>query len=84
MERNRRKERVGVVTSDKMNKTRIVQVERTFRHPMYEKVMTRRHKYYAHDEKNESHAGDRVRIMETRAVSKSKRWLMVGIVENGK
>lgn len=84
MERNRRKEKVGVVISDKMNKTRIVQVERTFRHPLYEKVMTRRHKYYVHDEKNESHDGDSVRIMETRALSKMKRWLLAGVVEKGK
>ena len=75
-----RKTKTGVVISDKMNKTRIIEVEWTFRHPLYNKVIRRRTKYYAHDEKNETHIGDRVNIIETRPISKMKRWRIVRAV----
>ena len=71
-----RKTRVGRVVSDKMEKTRVVVVERTFRHPRYERV-----RFKAHDEKNESHVGDRVLIVETRPLSKDKRWRIQEILE---
>jgi len=79
--RTRRKVRVGVVVSDKPNKTVIVQVERRISHPMYGKSVARTKKYYAHDEKNEYRLGDIVRITETRPLSKLKRWRVVGLVE---
>ena len=69
-----RKTRVGRVVSDKMDKTRVVVVERTFRHPRYERVVKRSTRFKAHDEKNQSHVGDRVLIVETRPLSKDKRW----------
>ena len=84
MERNNRKGRVGTVVGDKMDKTIVVEVIRTFRHPTYKKVMRRRTKFYAHDEKQESHVGDTVKIMETRPLSKLKRWRLVEIVEKAK
>lgn len=74
-----RKVREGIVRSDKMAKTRSVEVTRQFRHPLYEKVMRRRSRYFAHDEKNESHVGDRVLIRETRPLSRHKRWEIVKI-----
>jgi small subunit ribosomal protein S17 len=80
-DRTRRKVRVGVVVSDKPNKTVIVQVERRIAHPMYGKSVARTKKYYAHDEKNEYRVGDTVRITETRPLSKLKRWRVVGLVE---
>jgi small subunit ribosomal protein S17 len=64
-----------------MNKTRIVEITRAFRHPLYKKVLHRRTKFYAHDEQNQSHAGDTVRIMETRPLSKLKRWTLVEVVK---
>ena len=81
MERSTRKVRAGVVVSAKANKTRIVQVTRDFRAPVYEKVLSRRTKLYVHDEKNESNLGDKVRIMETRPLSKLKRWTLLEIVK---
>ncbi|MBI2915657.1 MAG: 30S ribosomal protein S17 [Elusimicrobia bacterium] len=75
------KERVGVVLSDKMNKTRVVQVERRVRHPFYGKTLRVRKKFYAHDEKNESKAGAQVRIRETRPLSRLKRWEIVEILQ---
>jgi small subunit ribosomal protein S17 len=81
MERNNRKVRLGTVIGDKMEKTRVVEVVRTFRHPAYKKVMRRSTKFYAHDEKQESRIGDTVKIMETRPLSKLKRWRLVEIVE---
>jgi small subunit ribosomal protein S17 len=78
--RANRKERVGEVISNKMTKTIIVRVERRFPHPRYKKVVTGYKKFYAHDEKNEAKVGDRVRIQETRPLSKSKRWRLVGVV----
>ena len=80
-ERGRRKERVGDVVSDKMNKTIVVRVKRRFRHPRFKKVVTAYSKFYAHDEKNEAKVGDRVRIQETRPLSKTKSWRLVEIVE---
>jgi small subunit ribosomal protein S17 len=79
--RNRRKERVGEVVSDKMNKTIIVRVERRFRHPQFKKVVTSYRKLYAHDEKSEAKLGDRVRVQETRPLSKTKCWRLVEVVE---
>jgi len=70
----------GVVISDKMNKTRVVLVTRTVRNTLYEKVIRRNKKYYAHDEKNESHIGDKVEIVETKPLSKLKRWRIIKIV----
>lgn len=82
--RGKRKERVGVVVSNKMDKTVVVMVERTYIHPLYKKEVKVRKKYYAHDEKNECDEGDVVRIMETRPLSKLKRWRVVEIVKKTK
>jgi small subunit ribosomal protein S17 len=81
--RGNRKERVGEVISNKMNKTIVVRVERRFPHPQFRKVVTAYTKFYAHDEKNEAKPGDRVRIQETRPLSKLKRWRLVEVVERG-
>jgi small subunit ribosomal protein S17 len=81
--RSRRKTEVGVVSSDKMNKTRRVVVERLVPHPKYGKMMRRRTVCHAHDEANESHHGDVVEIMETRPLSKLKRWRVVRIIRKG-
>src|SRR5690349_24261576 len=81
--RTRRKERVGEVIANKMTKTITVRVERRFPHPKYKKVITGYKKFYAHDEKSEAKVGDRVRIQETRPLSKMKRWRLVAIVERG-
>ena len=78
--RPHRKERVGDVLSDKMDKTIVVQVERRFAHPKYHKVVTSYKKFYVHDEKNDAKVGDRVRIEETRPLSKTKRWRLTSIV----
>jgi small subunit ribosomal protein S17 len=78
--RNKRALLRGVVVSDKMNKTRVVRVERTFRHPLYEKVIKRYKKYYAHDELNQSKVGDVVEIMSTRPLSKLKRWRIYRVI----
>ena len=80
-DRGKRKERVGEVLSNKMAKTIVVQVERRFAHPTFRKVITQYKKLYAHDEKSEAKPGDRVRIEETRPVSKLKRWRLVEVVE---
>jgi small subunit ribosomal protein S17 len=79
--RGTRKERVGDVISNKMAKTIVVRVERRFPHPRYKKVVTAYSKFYAHDEKTEAKVGDRVRIEETRPLSKMKRWRLVAVVE---
>jgi len=79
--RGNRKERIGKVISNKMAKTIIVQVERRFPHPRFKKVVTGYTKFYAHDEKGEAKVGDRVRIEETRPLSKTKRWRLVEVVE---
>ena len=81
IDRGHRKERLGEVISDKMTKTIIVRVERRFRHPKFKKVITRYRKFYAHDEKAEAKVGDRVRIQETRPLSKTKCWRLVEVVE---
>ena len=82
--RGNRKERVGEVISNKMTKTIVVRVERRFAHPRFKKVVTGYKKFYAHDEKNEAKAGDRVLIAETRPLSKLKRWRLVKILARGK
>ncbi len=84
MERGSRKTRVGTVVSDKMDKTVIVSVSRTTRHPLYGKILRRTKKYKAHDEVNECRTGDKVKIMETRPLSKDKRWRVTEIVEKSK
>jgi small subunit ribosomal protein S17 len=81
--RSRRKTEIGVVTSDKMNKTRRVEVQRLVPHPKYGKFLRRRTVCHAHDEANQSHLGDLVEIMETRPLSKLKRWRIVRIVRQG-
>ncbi len=80
-ERNYRKTRIGRVVSDKMDKTIVVAIEDSIMHPLYNKVMKRTYKLKAHDENNECGVGDRVKVMETRPLSKDKRWRLVGIVE---
>jgi len=83
-ERNMRKTAVGRVVSDKMDKTIVVAIEDSVRHPLYKKIIKRTVKLKAHDENNECKAGDRVRVMETRPLSKDKRWRLVEIVEKAK
>ena len=83
-ERARRKTRVGTVVSDKMNKTVVVRVERRYAHPLYGKQVTRSKKYHAHDENNEYHTGDVVRITETRPLSKQKRWRVSELIERAR
>ena len=83
-ERNLRKSRVGIVVSDKMNKTVVVAIQDNVVHPMYGKIIKRTLKVHAHDEKNECGIGDKVSIMETRPLSKTKRWRVVSIVEKAK
>ncbi|AVX21798.1 MAG: 30S ribosomal protein S17 [Bacillota bacterium] len=81
MERNSRKVRIGTVVSDKMDKTVVVAVESMFRHPLYGKTVKQTKKFKAHDEENACRIGDRVKIMETRPLSKDKRWRVVEILE---
>ena len=83
-ERNLRKQRVGVVTSNKMHKTITIEVERKLRHPIYGKYVKKSKKFMAHDENNDCNIGDLVRIMETRPLSKNKRWRLVEILEKAK
>jgi len=82
--RNLRKERIGVVTSSKMEKSIVVAVEKKVKHPMYGKFVLKTKKFTAHDEENSCNEGDTVRIMETRPLSKSKRWRLVEILERAK
>ena len=84
MERNLRKTRTGKVVSNKMDKTIVVAVEDHVRHPLYNKIVKRTYKLKAHDENNECNIGDKVRIMETRPLSKDKRWRLVNIIEKVK
>ena len=84
MERANRKTRIGRVVSDKMDKTIVVAVETKVRHPLYGKIMNKTTKFKAHDENNEAGINDRVSIMETRPLSKDKRWRLVEIVEKAK
>lgn len=82
--RNLRKERVGLVVSNKMEKSITVQIERKYRHPVYGKYVRKTNKFVAHDEKNDCNIGDTVRIMETRPLSKTKNWRLVEIIERAK
>jgi len=82
--RGHRKERTGKVVSNKMAKTIVVSVERRFAHPRFRKVVSGYRKFYAHDEKNEARVGDRVRIQETRPMSKTKRWRLIQVVQAAK
>ena len=84
MERNLRKERIGVVVSNKMEKSIVVLVERKVKHPKYGKFVKKSTKFMAHDEKNEANIGETVRIMETRPLSKNKCWRLVEVVEKAK
>ena len=84
MERNLRKTRVGLVASGKMDKTIVVSVTDNVKHPLYNKIVKRTYKLKAHDENNECRIGDRVKVMETRPLSKDKRWRLVEIVEKAK
>ena len=84
MERNLRKTRVGVVVSDKMDKTIVVAVKDSVQHPLYKKILKRTKKFMAHDENNEAGIGDRVEIMETRKISKDVNWRLVRIIEKAK
>ena len=84
MERNLRKERTGLVVSDKMDKTVVVLVSDKSKHPLYKKTITRSKKYKAHDEENACGIGDKVRIVETRKLSKDKNWRVAEIVEKAK
>ena len=84
MERNLRKTRTGKVVSDKMDKTIVVAIENHVKHPLYKKIVKNTYKLKAHDEKNECQIGDTVRVMETRPLSKDKRWRLVEIIEKAK
>ena len=80
MDRGKRKTRTGVVVSDRMDKTVVVRVQRITRHPLYGKTIRKSKKYYVHDEKNEASMGDRVKIMETRPISRLKRWRLAEVI----
>ena len=84
MERNLRKTRVGIVTSDKMDKTVVVTIKDRVKHPLYNKIVDKSVKYKAHDENNECGVGDKVQIMECRPLSKDKNWRVVEIIEKAK
>ena len=84
MDRNLRKDRVGVVASNKMDKSIVVSIERRVKHPLYGKFVKKTSRFVAHDEKNSCNEGDTVRIMETRPLSKSKNWRLVEIIERAK
>ena len=84
MERGSRKTRVGTVVSDKMDKTVVVSVSRTTRHPLYGKIIRRTKRFKAHDEVNQCRVGDKVKIMETRPLSKDKRWRVTEVIEKAK
>lgn len=84
VKRNNRKERIGVVVSNKMQKSIVVAVKRKIKHPIYGKFVNKTTKFYAHDENNACEVGDLVRIMETRPLSKIKRWRLVEIIEKAK
>ena len=84
VKRNLRKERIGVVVSNKMDKSIVVEIERREKHPIYGKFIKKTSRFMAHDEKNDCNIGDTVRIMETRPMSKRKRWRLVEIIERAK
>ena len=83
-DRNLRKTRVGIVTSDKMDKTVVVSVQDRVKHPLYKKIVKKTYKLKAHDENNECNIGDKVKVMETRPLSKDKRWRLVEVMEKVK
>lgn len=83
-ERGQRKTRVGTVVSDRMDKTIVVNIETTKRHPLYKKIIKRASRIKAHDEKNDAHQGDLVKVMETRPLSREKRWRLVEVIERAK
>ncbi len=82
--RTRRKERIGLVVSDKMNKSILVAIQRQVKHPIYGKFIKKTTKLMAHDEKDDAHQGDTVRIVETRPLSKNKRWRLIEVIERAK
>lgn len=84
LDRNRRKTKVGMIVSDKMDKTIVVAVEDFVRHSLYGKAVKKTNKFKAHDENNECNTGDKVRIMETRPLSKDKRWRLINVIEKVK
>jgi len=84
VERAHRKIKIGVVSSDKMDKSRVIQVQRNIKHPLYKKYVRKTSKFMVHDENNDSHTGDVVKIMETRPLSKRKRWRLVQVLERAK
>tara|TARA_B100001115_G_scaffold182387_1_gene178507 strand:- start:1366 stop:1620 length:255 start_codon:yes stop_codon:yes gene_type:complete len=84
MDRNLRKERIGIVASNKMDKSIVVSIERRVKHPLYGKFVKKTSRFIAHDEKNTCNEGDTVRIMETRPLSKSKNWRLIEIIERAK
>lgn len=84
MERSLRKERIGLVVSNKMERSIVVEIETKIKHPIYGKFVKKHNKFMAHDENNECNIGDKVRIMETRPLSKKKRWRLVEILERAK
>ena len=84
MERNLRKERIGVVVSNKMQKSIVVEIERREKHPIYGKFIKKTNRFMAHDEKEECNIGDTVRVVETRPLSKDKRWRLTEIIERAK
>ena len=84
VERGKRKTKIGIVLSDKMDKSRVIAVKRFIKHPLYGKFVRKTSKFVVHDEKNESHIGDTIKIMETRPLSKRKRWRLVEIIEKAK
>jgi len=84
IERGNRKTKIGIVISDKMDKSRVIAVRRLVRHPLYNKIVRKTSKFMVHDEQNESHVGDTIRVMETRPLSKRKRWRLIEIVEKAK
>ena len=84
MEKKKKKTRVGLVVSDKMDKTIVVAIQDNVRHPLYKKIVKRTYKLKAHDANNECRVGDRVKVMETRPLSKDKRWRLVEIIERAK
>ncbi len=84
MQRNLRKTRIGKVVSNKMQKTIVVAVENSVRHPLYNKIIKRTYKLKAHDENNECQIGDKVKVMETRPLSREKRWRLVSVLEKAK
>jgi len=84
MERNLRKTRVGIVVSDKMDKTIVVAIKDNVRHPLYKKIIKKTYKLKAHDEENTCKVGDKVEVMETRPLSKDKRWRLINVIERAK